>query len=122
MVGRGNGTLGPADLAAIHTESLKSLGTGDFMHQMQVNVQNGWALLRSVYYVLVPDFFKHGPRGGRFNVGHLVQNGEGGNQLTLFTVNIWCHAVNGSGDGNGSRATDNGLIYAKRQQRDSVVR
>ena len=56
--------------------------------------------------VLVPDFFKHGPRGGRIGIRHLVQNGEGGNQVTRFTVNSERQNVNGVGNRNSLGVTD----------------
>ena len=72
-----------------------ALGARHFMNQVQIDVKNRRALLGSMYNVLVPDFFKHGPRGGRIGIRHLVQNTEEGNQVTRFTVNSRRRNVNG---------------------------
>ena len=56
------------------------------VNEVQVDIENRWTLSRSMDNVLVPDFFKHGPRCGRIGIRHLVENSER-NQFGGITVN-----------------------------------
>ena len=66
-------SLGASDLSTGQPQSLERLGAGDFVDQVKIDVQNRGARVRGVDYVLVPDFLEHGPRSGRFGVGHVAK-------------------------------------------------
>ena len=58
VVDGGERALRPADLAAGEAQAFERLRAGDFVHEVQVDVQNRLPARLVVNDVLVPDFFK----------------------------------------------------------------
>ena len=67
MVGDGDRQFGPADLAACQPQTFKGLGAGDFVNQVQVDVQQRLLSGFGMHEVCIPDLFEHraGVRGHR---------------------------------------------------------
>ena len=65
VVGRGDRALRTTNGTLVDSQSFERLRAGDFMDQMQVDVDNRRSTLGDVNEVAVPDFVQHGPRGGR---------------------------------------------------------
>ena len=64
VVGRGHDGAHAPDLAAGFAQAFKSLGTGHFVHQMAVDVEDGGAVLLGVDDMLVPDLVVQGASHG----------------------------------------------------------
>ena len=63
VVGGGDGKVGAADLAAGHPQAVKSLRRGYFVHQVQVDVNEGGLPRFLVDDVGIPNFLKHSSGG-----------------------------------------------------------
>ena len=63
MVDRGHGPLGPAHLAARQPQPLERLGAGDFVDQLQIDVEDRLLPRLGVDDVVVPDLLEHRPGG-----------------------------------------------------------
>ncbi len=62
MVGRGHGELGAANLATGQTQALEGLGAGDFVNQLQIDVEDRLLSGLGRDDMLVPDFGEHRSR------------------------------------------------------------
>jgi hypothetical protein len=68
---------------------------------MQVDVEDGWTVRRSLDDMFVPNLLKHGPRGGGLGVGHTERRYLGRElpatrrQIKASTVNCEAKNVNG---------------------------
>ena len=62
MVHRGDGFIGPADFQSALAQAGKGLRRGDFVDQVQVDIQDGRGIRLLGHNVSVPDFFKQGLR------------------------------------------------------------
>jgi hypothetical protein len=52
------GQVGPPDLSSCQSQTLKGLSRSDLMHQMAIDVKDGWLPRLLVNHMPVPDFFK----------------------------------------------------------------
>ena len=55
MVGDGDGRIDPAHLAAGEAETFESLGAGDLMHEMAVDIKDAGAVLHALHHMRIPD-------------------------------------------------------------------
>lgn len=58
MVHRGLGVIGPTDFQSSIAQSLKGLGRGDLMDEMEVDIEDGRATGLMEDDMLVPDLFE----------------------------------------------------------------
>ena len=58
MIHRGEGFIGAADFQSALTQTCEGLRRSDFMHEVQVNVKNGWGFRLFSDNVRVPDFLE----------------------------------------------------------------
>ena len=65
VVGGGDGQIGAADFEAALAQALKGLRRGDFVDQVQVDVEQGGRAGLFVDHVRVPEFFDNGAWGHR---------------------------------------------------------
>ena len=63
MVGRGHGPLGPAHFATGQSQTFESLGAGDLVNQMEIDIQNRRLPCLGSDDVGVPNFVEHRARG-----------------------------------------------------------
>ena len=66
VIHRGEGAVGSARADAAFAQAFKCLGRCDLVHQMEIDVKNGWAIGLLGHDMRVPDFFKQCLR----SVGH----------------------------------------------------
>ena len=59
VVDRGDGAIGPTDLAIGEAEALEGLRAGDLVDEVEVDVEDGGLIGGFGDEVLLPDFFKH---------------------------------------------------------------
>jgi hypothetical protein len=58
VVDRGYGAVWATEFAASHAEAVEGLWAGDFVDEVQVDVDDRGLALRCGYQVLLPDFFE----------------------------------------------------------------
>ena len=70
VVDGGDVALGVAERAAGQAEAFEGLRAGDFVDQLEVDVEDGGLAGGFVDDVLLPDFFEEGAGCGLWGVGH----------------------------------------------------
>src|SRR6266852_52085 len=58
VIDRGYGEIGPAHLAVCRAQALECLRRSDFVHQVQIDVEQSRLVLSGAYYMRIPDFFE----------------------------------------------------------------
>ena len=58
MIHRGEGFLGAADFQSALAQTREGLRRGDFMHEVQVNIKDGWGFRLFSNNMRVPDFLE----------------------------------------------------------------
>ena len=72
----GDGQVGTADFEAALAQTLEGLRRGDFMHQVQVDVEQRGRARLFVDYVGVPEFFDDGARHSYFRMYSIAELGN----------------------------------------------
>ncbi len=69
MIQRRHGQFRPSHLTAGQTQAFERLGAGDFVNQVQIDVQERLLPRLGMHHVCIPDFFEHRARHGRSESG-----------------------------------------------------
>ncbi len=66
VVGHGESGFGAAHFAAGRTQTFERLRTGDFMHQMTIDIEHAGAVVLAMHQMAVPNLVEHGARRRRW--------------------------------------------------------